>query len=48
MKRIKAGKTKARQSLLFVSTLSRLERIAEQVFNLAKLYEESDDGKAVE
>jgi phosphate/sulfate permease len=45
MKRIKAGKLKARQSLLFVSTLSRIERIAEQVFNLAKLYEESDEGK---
>lgn len=48
MKRIKAGKTKARQSLLFVSTLSRVERIAEQVFNLTKLYQESDDGKAIE
>ncbi|HEX9972038.1 MAG TPA: inorganic phosphate transporter [bacterium] len=48
MKRIKSGKSKARLSLLFVSTLSRLERIAEQVLNLAKLYEESDDGKAVE
>ncbi|MBN2008168.1 inorganic phosphate transporter [candidate division KSB1 bacterium] len=41
MKRIKAGKSKSRQSLLFVSTLSRIRRIAEQSVNLAKIAEES-------
>jgi len=45
MKRIRSGKSKPRQSLLFVSTLSRIERIAEQVLNLVKLYSESVDGK---
>jgi len=48
MKRIKAGKSKTRQSLLFVSSLSRVERIAEQVLNLVKLYGESTAGKIVE
>jgi len=46
MKRIKGGKTKSRQSLLFVSTLSRAERIAEQVVNLVNLYGESIGEKA--
>jgi len=41
MKRIKSGKAKTRQSLLFVTTLSRTERIAEQIFNLVKLYGET-------
>jgi phosphate/sulfate permease len=47
MRRIKSGKSKTRQSLLFVSSLSRVERIAEQVLNLVKLYGESNDGKVV-
>ena len=46
MKRIKAGKSKSRQSLLFVSTLSRADRIAEQVVNLVNLYGESIGSKA--
>lgn len=46
MKRIKSGKSKARQSLLFVSTLSRSQRIAEQVVNLVSLYSESPDEEA--
>ncbi|MBN1348465.1 inorganic phosphate transporter [candidate division KSB1 bacterium] len=41
MKRIKKGKTKTRQSLLFVSSLGRLERIGEQVMSLVELYKES-------
>lgn len=41
MKRIKSGKAKTRQSLLFVSTLSWLGRIAEQTVNLTKLVDES-------
>jgi len=45
MKRIKAGKSKSRQSLLFVSMLSRVQRIAEQVVNLINLYAESIGGK---
>lgn len=46
MKRIKGGKSKSRQSLLFVSMLSRADRIAEQVVNLVNLYAESVGGKA--
>ena len=45
MKRIKSGKSKARLSLLFVSSLSRVQRIAEQVLNLVNLYSESIGGK---
>jgi len=45
MKRIKSGRSKTRQSLLFVSTLSRAERIAEQVVNLVKLHGENFSGK---
>ncbi|MBN2008169.1 inorganic phosphate transporter [candidate division KSB1 bacterium] len=41
MKRIKSGKNKSRQSLLFVSTLSRIRRISEQSLNLAILADES-------
>ncbi|MCI0496359.1 hypothetical protein L0Z72_15235, partial [candidate division KSB1 bacterium] len=37
MNRIKNGKAGTRQSLLFVSTLSKVERIAEQVINLIEL-----------
>lgn len=48
MKRIKSGKSRTRQSLLFVSTLSRVERIAEQVMNLVNLYGESIGGKTFE
>lgn len=43
MKRIKKGKSKTRLSLLFVSTLARVERIAEQVLNLIKLYDETEE-----
>ena len=41
MKRIKSGKSKARLSLLFVSSLSRVNRIAEQLLNLVELYTEA-------
>ena len=41
LKRIKTGKIQARRNLLFVSTLSRLDRIAEQSLNLLKLYKDS-------
>ena len=40
MKRLKSGVTKSRLSLLFVSTMSKIERIAENTVNLLKLYEE--------
>ena len=45
MRRIKSGKSKTRQSLLFVSCLSKIDRIAEQVLHLVNLYAESLDGK---
>lgn len=38
LKRIKAGESKSRQSLLFISTLSKMERIAKQVYDLMKLF----------
>lgn len=41
MKRIKSGKSKSRQSLLFVSALYRVRRITEQSVNLTKLSNES-------
>lgn len=40
MKRIKKKKSGSRVSLLFVSTLSRIERISIQVFELGKIYQE--------
>jgi hypothetical protein len=43
IKRIKGGKSGTRQSLLFIGTLSKAERIAEQAVHLAKLYRESAD-----
>ncbi|MEE4310572.1 MAG: inorganic phosphate transporter [candidate division KSB1 bacterium] len=39
MKRLKSGVTKSRLSLLFVSTMSKIERIAENTVNLLKLYD---------
>ncbi len=41
MKRIKSGKSKSRVSLLFVSMLSRMRRMAEQSIHLAELSGES-------
>ncbi|MBM4168120.1 MAG: inorganic phosphate transporter [Ignavibacteria bacterium] len=41
MKRVKAGKSKTRQSLIFIGTLNKAERIADQAIVLADLYDES-------
>jgi hypothetical protein len=41
MKRIKAGKSKTRQSLMFIGTLNKAERIADQAAQLLQLYRES-------
>jgi len=41
MERIKGGSDGTRQSLLFIGTLSKGERIAEQVVNLVKLYSDA-------
>lgn len=41
IKRIKAGKSGTRHSLLFIGTLSKAERIAEQFSILARLYEQT-------
>jgi Phosphate transporter family len=43
IKRIKGGKSGTRQSLLFIGTLSKAERIADQAVHLVKLYKESAD-----
>ena len=41
IRRIKGGKSGTRQSLLFIGTLSKAERVADQAVNLVKLYKES-------
>jgi len=43
MKRVKAGTSKTRQSLIFIGTLNKAERIADQAIVLIDLYRESDD-----
>ena len=41
MKRIKSGKSKTRQTLLFLGTLNKAERVADQVVNLLHFYRDS-------
>jgi len=41
IKRIKSGKSGTRQSLLFINSLSRAERIAEQTAHLLELFDET-------
>lgn len=41
MKRIKSGKSKTRQTLLFLGTLNKAERVADQVVNLLHIYRDS-------
>ncbi len=41
MKRIKSGKSKTRQTLLFIGTLNKAERVADQVVLLLQLYRDS-------
>ena len=41
MKRIKSGKSKTRQTLLFIGTLNKAERVADQVVILLHLYRDS-------
>ena len=41
IKRIKGGRARTRQSLLFLGTMSKTERIADQTVLLARLYRET-------